>query len=80
MLADYLRSYTTALRNTPFRKLGIVAFAGTGYRDSRRNAAVSSQSALLPEMLEPERVLEGRVWGEMPVAVLSDRASPVLLN
>jgi three-Cys-motif partner protein len=55
VLAGYLRSYTTALRNTPFRKLYIDAFAGTGYRDAGRGDEEGSpQSALFPDMAEPE--------------------------
>jgi three-Cys-motif partner protein len=55
VLAGYLRSYTTALKNTPFRKLYIDAFAGTGYRDaSRGDEDDSSQNTLFPDMAEPE--------------------------
>lgn len=55
VLAKYLQSYTTALKNTPFRKLYIDAFAGTGYRDARRGDEEDSpQSTLFPDMAEPE--------------------------
>lgn len=55
ILAGYLRSYTTALKNTPFHKLYVDAFAGTGYREARReDDGDSSQSALFPDMAEPE--------------------------
>ncbi len=59
VLAKYLRSYTTALKDQPtprrpFRKLFIDAFAGTGYREARRDDANSSQSALFPDLAEPE--------------------------
>lgn len=55
VLASYLRSYTTALKNTPFHKLYVDAFAGTGYRDARRDDdAQPSQNPLLPELAEPE--------------------------
>lgn len=55
MLAGYLRSYTTALKKTPFQKLYVDAFAGTGYRDARRDDdAKSSQNLLFPELAEPE--------------------------
>jgi three-Cys-motif partner protein len=55
VLAKYLRSYTTALKNTPFQKLYIDAFAGTGYRDVRRDQEADSlQSMLFPDMAEPE--------------------------
>jgi three-Cys-motif partner protein len=56
VLAKYLRGYTTALKNTTFEKLYIDAFAGTGYREARRDdegPAVSS-TLLLPDLAEPE--------------------------
>jgi len=33
VIANYLKSYTTALKNTTFEKIYIDAFAGTGYRE-----------------------------------------------
>lgn len=55
VLAEYLRSYTTALKKTRLQKLYVDAFAGTGYRDVRReDDAKSSQSPLFPELGEPE--------------------------
>ncbi len=59
VLAKYLQRYTTALKNKPtprrpFRKLFIDAFAGTGYREARHSNADSSQSALFPDLAEPE--------------------------
>ena len=55
VLAKYLQSYTTALKNTPFHKLYIDAFAGTGYRDARRdNEEDSPQNTLFPDLAEPE--------------------------
>ena len=55
VLAKYLQSYTTALKNTPFHRLYIDAFAGTGYRDARRDDDEDSpQSILFPDMAEPE--------------------------
>ncbi len=55
VLAKYLRGYTTVLKNTPFHKLYIDAFAGTGYRDARRdNEEDSPQNMLFPDMAEPE--------------------------
>lgn len=61
VLAGYLRSYTTALKDkptaaTPFRKAFIDAFAGTGYRESR-HAGDSEEPAsglLFPDLAEPE--------------------------
>ena len=55
VLAKYLQAYTTALKNTPFQKLYIDAFAGTGYRDVRREGEDDSpQNTLFPDMAEPE--------------------------
>lgn len=55
VLAGYLRSYTTALKKTRFQKLYVDAFAGTGYRDVRREDDTESpQSPLFPELAEPE--------------------------
>jgi three-Cys-motif partner protein len=68
VLAKYLKSYTTALQDKPskehpFRKGYIDAFAGTGYRDARRDddAAGSSQTLLLPDLAEkePQELLDG---------------------
>jgi three-Cys-motif partner protein len=55
VLAHYLQSYTTALKKTRFHKLYIDAFAGTGYRDVRRdNEEDSPQNTLFPDLAEPE--------------------------
>ncbi|MBX3330131.1 MAG: three-Cys-motif partner protein TcmP [Nitrospira sp.] len=55
VLARYLRSYVTVLKSTPFRKLYIDAFAGTGYRDARQSDEEENpQSPLFPDMVEPE--------------------------
>lgn len=61
VLANYLRAYTTALKDKPtprkpFQKLYIDAFAGTGYREARQGDTDSSQSALfpVPDLAEPE--------------------------
>jgi three-Cys-motif partner protein len=55
VLSNYLQSYTNALKNAPFHKLYIDAFAGTGYRDIRREGDdVGSQSILFPDLVEPE--------------------------
>jgi len=69
VLAKYLASYTTALKDKPtkehpFRKGYIDAFAGTGYRDARRDdeSRESSQaSLLLPDLAEkePQELLDG---------------------
>jgi three-Cys-motif partner protein len=55
VLANYLQAYTTALKKTRFHKLYIDAFAGTGYRDVRRdNEEDSPQNTLFPDLAEPE--------------------------
>lgn len=67
VLANYLASYTTALKDKPskehpFRKGYIDAFAGTGYRDARRDDETSESSqALLPDLAEkePQALLDG---------------------
>ena len=68
MLAKYLKSYTTALQDKPskdhpFRKGYIDAFAGTGYREARRDsdAGGSTQALLLPDLAEkePQELLDG---------------------
>jgi len=67
VLANYLASYTTALKDKPskehpFRKGYIDAFAGTGYRDARRDDfGESSQALLLPDLAEkePQALLDG---------------------
>lgn len=62
VLAGYLQGYTTVLKKTPFQKLYIDAFAGTGYRDVRRDEEDDSpQNTLFPDMaeLEPQSFLDG---------------------
>jgi three-Cys-motif partner protein len=55
VLANYLQAYTTALKKSRFQKLYIDAFAGTGYRDVRRDDEEDSpQSTLFPDIAEPE--------------------------
>lgn len=55
VLAGYLHGYTNALKNQPFQKLYIDAFAGTGYRDTRRdNEEDVPQNTLFPDLAEPE--------------------------
>jgi len=65
VLARYLKSYTTALKDKPtkehpFRKGYIDAFAGTGYRDARQGDAEAS-AMLLPDLAgtEPQGLLDG---------------------
>jgi three-Cys-motif partner protein len=59
VLAGYLRSYTTALQDKPtkegpFRKAYIDAFAGTGYRDARRDDDSTQTLLAMPDLAEPE--------------------------
>lgn len=60
VLKKYLESYTTALKNQPFRKGYIDAFAGTGYRDGCRRDS-ENLSLLLPDLAkdEPQKLLDG---------------------
>ena len=62
VLAKYLRSYTTALKNQRFRTGYIDAFAGTGYRTERRGEADEASAELLfPDLAEsePGKLLDG---------------------
>jgi three-Cys-motif partner protein len=58
-LNAYLQAYTTALKNQPFRKLYIDAFAGTGYRELREKP--SDSTPLFEELAaeESQRFLDG---------------------
>ena len=65
VLARYLSSYTTALKDKPssarpFRKAYIDAFAGTGYRAEREDPG-GSDSLLFPDLAEdaPQGFLDG---------------------
>jgi three-Cys-motif partner protein len=68
VIAGYLHSYTTALKDKPsperpFRKAFIDAFAGTGYRDVRRDEGdgADGQEVLFPDLItqEPQCLLDG---------------------
>lgn len=63
VLAGYLTAYTTALKDQPFVKGYIDAFAGTGYREARRDDGLASTSAelLFPDLAEaaPQDYLDG---------------------
>lgn len=63
VVAKYLSAYTTALKNTIFEKLYIDAFAGTGYRETRRKdeGAPAGSVLLFPDLAEtePQALLEG---------------------
>ncbi|MBI4484649.1 MAG: three-Cys-motif partner protein TcmP [Acidobacteria bacterium] len=52
ILERYLAAYTTALKNTPFTKRYIDAFAGSGYREVTRGFPDLSEQ-------EPQELLEG---------------------
>jgi three-Cys-motif partner protein len=52
ILAAYLKAYNTALKNTPFTRVYIDAFAGTGYRQQSPRKA--SCRDLFQEIEEPE--------------------------
>lgn len=62
ILGKYLNAYTKALRNTPFEKEYIDAFAGTGYRDPRRLIESEEGARQLSFPLseeEPQALLDG---------------------
>ena len=68
VLAGYLESYTTTLKDKPlkerpFRKGYIDAFAGTGSRDTRHDEEIgaSTQALLVPDQAEkePQELLDG---------------------
>lgn len=68
ILAGYLKSYTTALKDKPspdkpFKKAFIDAFAGTGYVEARRESdnAKSVSGLMFPDLAagEPQELLEG---------------------
>jgi three-Cys-motif partner protein len=72
VLAAYLRQYSTALKNTPFRKAYIDAFAGTGYRTKRTedDEGTSSQELLFPDLAGPEP--QGLLDGSARLALKTD--------
>ena len=62
VIAKYLSAYTTALKNTPFKTGYIDAFAGTGYREPRKDKAENgSEQLVLPDLAkaEPQQLLDG---------------------
>jgi three-Cys-motif partner protein len=67
VLAQYLVSYTTALKDKPsperqFKKAYIDAFAGTGYRTMRRDDdSKQSSNLVFPDLAEPapQKLLDG---------------------
>jgi three-Cys-motif partner protein len=60
VLGDYLRAYTTALKNKPFRKWYIDGFAGSGsILRGRSDHKPSSGSLFLPDQEDSTRILDG---------------------
>jgi three-Cys-motif partner protein len=51
-VGEYLQRYNVALKNQPFTREYIDAFAGTGYREVRCEGA--DEAMLFPELAEPE--------------------------
>lgn len=76
VLAGYLASYTKALKDTPFKKAYIDAFAGTGYRTLRGSEADPALSGLLfPDLAEsaPQELLDGSARRALRVSPQFDR-------
>ena len=68
ILGNYLRGYTTALKDhptpeRPFVKAYIDAFAGTGYRCMGQDEATTSENLLFPDLAAsaPQDLLDGSV-------------------
>ena len=62
VIAEYLQSYSTALKNTSFKKAYVDAFAGSGYRTRRRCSEVDpNHPFLFPDLAddEPQKLLDG---------------------
>lgn len=51
-ITKYYQAYTTALKNQPFRRMYVDAFAGTGYRASKRPGETVRGFFPLPQMTE----------------------------
>lgn len=73
VLARYLQSYTTAVKDMPseerpFRKADIDAFAGTGYREERREEEQQTLQVLLFSDLA-ERETQGLIEGAASLAL-----------
>lgn len=74
ILRKYLAAYTTALKDQPFRKAYIDAFAGTGYR-SRRGERTAARGLLFPDLAEPapQALLDGSARMALQVVPRFDR-------
>ena len=77
VLAKYLTGYTTALKNAPFDKWYVDAFAGTGYRDARPAEKLDTATdwLLLPDLAdqEPQSLLDGSARRALTTAPAFDR-------
>jgi three-Cys-motif partner protein len=76
VVAKYLHGYTTALKRTPFEKVYIDAFAGTGYRDGQQaDAETAPALELLPDFADREAqgLLEGSAKRALRVGPPFDR-------
>jgi three-Cys-motif partner protein len=74
VLTKYLAAYTKALKDQPFRKAYIDAFAGTGYRTQRVERS-SSSDLLFPDLAEPapQALLDGSARMALKVTPRFDR-------
>lgn len=77
LVAKYLTAYTRALKDQPFTKGYIDAFAGTGYRDVANPMAFETerQTALFPDLSAeaPQALLDGSARRALSVAPPFDR-------
>ncbi|MFN7131303.1 MAG: three-Cys-motif partner protein TcmP [Myxococcales bacterium] len=77
VLARYLSAYTTALKDSPFRKAYIDAFAGTGYRTERIDLpdGATSEALLFPDLADagPQQLLDGSARLALKVQPRFDR-------
>jgi three-Cys-motif partner protein len=69
MLTEYLAAYTSALKNQPFGKIYVDAFAGTGYREM---ASQKDSLGLFAEQAEAEA--DGFFDGSAKIALQTDPA------
>lgn len=74
VIEHYLKGYVTALKKTKFCKGYIDAFAGTGYRDSRK-ADDSDRALLFPDLAaeDPQKMLDGSARLALKVRPSFDR-------
>lgn len=73
ILSRYLKAYNTALRNLPFQRIYVDAFAGTGYRQLRQDEF--SRQDLFADLRqdEPERFFKGSAKRALEVEPPFDR-------